>query len=83
MTKEDVKKSVLDIIAAITPDEDLSDLKEDAPLREAAGLDSMDFLDIIMELRKRYNIDVPEQDYKEFITLNSSINYLAPKMESM
>ena len=83
MTKEEVKQSILDIITSIIPDEDLSDLNHDAPLRDEAGLDSMDFLDIVMELRKRFSIDVPEQDYKEFITLNSSTNYLAPRMESM
>jgi acyl carrier protein len=83
MTREEVRQSVLDIIASIIPDEDLSDIDGEAPLREEAGLDSMDFLDIVMELRKRYNIDVPEDDYKEFISLNSSVNYLAPKMETM
>ena len=25
----------------------------------------MDFLDIVMELRKRYGVQVPEEDYKE------------------
>jgi acyl carrier protein len=80
MTKEEVKQSILEIIESIIPDEDLSGLDADAPLRDEAGLDSMDFLDIVMELRKQYNIDVPEADYKEFITLNSSINYLAPRM---
>ena len=81
MTREEVKQSILNIIADIIPDEDLSNINEDAPLREEAGLDSMDFLDIVMELRKRFSIDVPEKDYKEFITLNSSTSYLAPLME--
>ncbi len=80
MTKEEVRQAVLDIIATIAPDEDLSTINRDAPLREQAGLDSMDFLDIVMELRKRYNVDVPEKDYMELVSLNSSTNYLAPKM---
>ncbi len=83
MTKEDVRKSVLDIIASIAPDEDLSGIDGDAPLKEQAGLDSMDFLDIVMELRKRYSIDVPEGEYMELVSLNSSVNYLAPKMENI
>ena len=80
MTKEEVGQAVLDIIASIIPDEDLSGIDAEKPLREQAGLDSMDFLDIVMELRKRYNIDVPEEDYMELVTLSSSVNYLAPKM---
>ncbi len=63
MTKDDCKKVVLDIIADIAPDEDLSNVKPDVRLRDQLQLDSMDFLDIVMELRKRHGIEVPEADY--------------------
>ncbi len=35
------------------------------PFREQLELDSMDFLDIVMELRKRYRMQIPEDDYSE------------------
>lgn len=50
MTKEECKKVVLDIIADIAPDEDLSNVKSEVRLRDQLQLDSMDFLDIVMEL---------------------------------
>ncbi len=59
MTREQVRKAVLDIISDIAPDEDLSTIKDDENLREQFDLDSMDFLDIVMELRKRFNLEVP------------------------
>ena len=40
----------------------------------------MDFLDIVMELRKQYSVEVPEEDYPKLATLNSCIEYLEPKM---
>ena len=40
----------------------------------------MDFLDIVMELRKRYGVQVPEEDYKELATLEGCANYLEPHM---
>jgi acyl carrier protein len=43
-------------------------------------MDSMDFLDIIMELRKRYGIEVPEEDYMKLATLDSAVAYLEPRM---
>jgi len=43
--------------------------------RGKVELDSMDFLDIIMELRKKYGIEVPEADYANLATINSSVNY--------
>jgi acyl carrier protein len=83
MTKEQIKDTILEIIAQIIPDEDLSNLKGDIPIREQVELDSMDFLDIIMELRKRYGIEVPEDDYMQLNTLDGSVAYLEPRMRDL
>ena len=80
MTSEEVGQAVIDIITDIVPDEDCSDLDPAAELREQLDLDSMDFLDIVMELRKKYGVEVPEDDYPRLATLNSCIEYLAPKL---
>jgi acyl carrier protein len=78
MTREEIVLAIKDIIATIAPDEELSSLDPDERLREQIELDSMDFLDIVMELRKRYGIQVPEADYGELATLNGCANYLEP-----
>ena len=80
MNKEDIFNAVKDIIRSIVPDEDLGGLKSDIRLREQIELDSMDFLDIVMELRKRYGVQVPEEDYKELATLDGCGEYLLPMM---
>lgn len=41
----------------------------------------MDFLDIVMELRKLYGVQVPEEEYKELATLDGCVAYLGPKLE--
>jgi acyl carrier protein len=79
MTKDDCKKLVIDIISDIAPDEDLSAIKPDVRLRDQLQLDSMDFLDIVMELRKRHGIEVPETDYSHLASLESCAEYLTPK----
>jgi len=83
MTKDDCKKLVTEIIADIAPDEDLTNLKPDVRLRDQLQLDSMDFLDIVMELRKRHGIEVPEGDYLQLASLESSANYLLPKFQAL
>jgi acyl carrier protein len=80
MTKDQIRAVVLDVIAQIVPDEDLSNLKGDVRIRDQVEMDSMDFLDIIMELRKRYGIEVPEDDYIQLATLDGAVAYLAPHM---
>ena len=83
MTAEEIRQAVLDILADIAPDEDLSQLKEDVPFREQLELDSMDFLDIVMELRKRYRIQIPEEQYTELASLGSTVRYLEPRMKDL
>ena len=74
-----VRKIVLDIIASVAPDADLSDIKDDVRLRDQLDLDSMDFLDIVMELRKRHKIEVPKEDYPQLASLDSCVQYLSPR----
>ena len=83
MTKDEVKQVVLDIIADIAPDEDLSNVKPDVRLRDQMQLDSMDFLDIVMELRKRHGIEVPDADCLQLATLDRCGEYLTPKCNAL
>jgi acyl carrier protein len=83
MTNDDCKKLVLDIVADIAPDEDLSNVKPEVRLRDQLQLDSMDFLDIVMELRKRHGIEVPEADYMKLASLDSAAEYLVPKFAAL
>lgn len=78
MTKEEIKTSLLNIISEIVPDEDVMNLEGNKSIRDQIDLDSMDFLDIIMELRKKYRVEIPEEDYPELATMNSSVTYLEP-----
>jgi acyl carrier protein len=83
MIAQDIRGAILNILADIAPDEDLNGLKDDVPFREQLELDSMDFLDIVMELRKRYRIQIPEDDYVELRSLESTVTYLEPLMKDV
>jgi acyl carrier protein len=83
MTDAEIREEVLGILSDIAPDEDLSGIEAEKPFREQLELDSMDFLDIVMELRKRHKIQVPEVDYKHLASLASTAAYLEPRMRDM
>ena len=80
MAPEEIRTAIIDILSDISPDEDLGDLKDEVSFREQLELDSMDFLDIVMELRKRYRVQVPEEDYSHLDSMASTVSYLTPKM---
>jgi len=83
MTKADIREEVFDILKDIAPDEDLSQLKDDVSFRDQMELDSMDFLDIVMELRKRHRIQIPEDDYVQLRSMESTVAFLEPLMKDI
>ncbi|MEZ6094584.1 MAG: acyl carrier protein [Pirellulaceae bacterium] len=83
MAPEEIRQAIIDILSDIAPDEDLSGLDDSVSFREQMELDSMDFLDIVMELRKRYRVQVPEEDYTQLASMESTVKYLEPKMANV
>ena len=79
MNPQEVRTTVVDIIKDIALDEDTSNLQDDVALRDQLDLDSMDFLDIVMELKKRHKIEVPQEDFPRLASLSSCVEYLTPK----
>ena len=56
------------LLARIAPEVDVGDFSADEDLREAADLDSMDFLNLMTALHEAAGIDVPEHDYPALST---------------
>ena len=83
MGEQRIRKIILEIVAAVAPDADLSNVRDDLRLRDQLALDSMDFLDIVMELRKRFKIEVPKEEYPMLATRESGVKYLLPKFEGV
>jgi acyl carrier protein len=83
MTPAEIREEVLDILSDIAPDEDLSKLDDNVRFREQLELDSMDFLDIVMELRKRHRVQIPEDDYVNLASMATTVAYLEPLMKDI
>lgn len=83
MTSEEISMVIVEIIKDIDEEADFEGLDPDKPLRDQLELDSMDFLDIVMELRKRYKLQIPEDDYPRLATLNSCVAYLQPLLQGV
>jgi acyl carrier protein len=81
MDRQSIRAAMIEIIKGILPDEDFTDFKDNAPIRDQFDIDSMDFLDIVLALKKKYKVDVPEEDYENLTTMNNTLDYLGPKLE--
>lgn len=48
----------------------------DTSLKENLGADSLDIVDITLELEDRIEVEIPDEVYKEFKTVGDIVNYL-------
>jgi acyl carrier protein len=63
-------------IHRIAPEIDFTAIDRDADLQEEFDIDSMDFLNLVMALSNRLNIEMPEADYAQMSSFNAMIGYL-------
>jgi acyl carrier protein len=83
MSPAEIREEIIDILSDIAPDENLDELVDEKNFREQLELDSMDFLDIVMELRKRHRVQIPEEDYGNLASMQTTVTYLEPKMRDI
>lgn len=78
MTRDAIHAALIEILSDIVDDVDWGAFQLTDDLK--GKLESMDFLDVIMELRKKYGVEVPEADYGHFATMQGCIDYLEPRL---
>lgn len=76
MKEEEIKATILKLLQEIAPDVDPEELGMDDNIREVFGIDSFDFLQLIIGIDKEFGITTPEEDYGKITTLRSLIAYV-------
>ncbi|WP_333891598.1 acyl carrier protein [Mycolicibacterium gadium] len=72
----DVRGEILSVLTAIAPEVEADDITDDALLRDQVDLDSMDWLNFLVGVHKRLNVDVAESDYASLRTLSDVVRYV-------
>lgn len=80
MNEADIRAIALATLKSIAPEVETDELRGDRPLRHQVDLDSMDWLNFLLGLHKRLQVDIPEADYARLITLDDVVAYLAGKL---
>lgn len=76
MTATEIDQIVKDALHRIAPEADVNALDPKADLRESLDIDSFDFLNLLVALHGRLNVDIPEADYARVRTLDGLRSYL-------
>ena len=80
MDEHALRDTVLSELAAIAPEVDVAALKPAEALRNQVDLDSYDWLNFLIALHKRLQVEIPEQDYARLVTVNDLVAYLKAKV---
>ncbi len=81
MNQDELRAIAIATLRTIAPEVEPADLRPDRPLRNQVDLDSMDWLNFLLGLHQRLQVEIPEADYARLVTLDDVTKYLADKLE--
>ncbi|MDX5357820.1 MAG: acyl carrier protein [Rhodobacterales bacterium] len=73
----DLRAAFVQDLIAVAPDLDPATIGDNDHLQDDLGLDSMDVLNLVAALHKRFGLPIPEADYPRLSTPASASAYLA------
>jgi acyl carrier protein len=68
------------VLGDIAADVDVAQLDPEDDMRDAADLDSVDFLNFVTALHGETGVEIPESDYAEVRTLAGCERYLGERL---
>lgn len=74
MTQIDIKREVISVLGDMGIAEKA--ITEKANFSKDLGLDSLDFVEMVMEFEMRFNVSIPTMDAEEICTVKQAIDYL-------
>lgn len=75
-----VRAAVIECVLTIAPEADFATVRPDRPLRDQLDIDSFDFLNLLIAIRARLGVEVPEADYAQVATLDTMVAYLMRRL---
>ena len=79
LTDDGARDLLARLLADIAPEVDLGAARPYGQLQDELGLDSMDFLNLMIAIHDATGIDIPERDYPSLSTLRGAVGYLASR----
>ncbi len=76
-TRAEIEHTLREALAALFPRRDLSGLGLDTDLVQELDLDSMAVIDFALEVERRLDLHIPDDDLATLTTLRQAIDYVA------
>ena len=76
MTPSNLRAAFIADLTAVAPDLDPETIGDNDHMQDDLGLDSMDFLNLVSALHRRFGLPIPESDYPRLATPEKAVAYL-------
>ncbi len=76
MTPEEVKSQVTEIVVK-NLGVDAGSVTGPAKFIEDLGADSLDIVELVLDMEKKFDIEIPEEEAENIRTVDDAINYIA------
>jgi len=82
MDEQQLRRTALEILQSIAPEVEPADIVGGSPLRNQVDLDSMDWLNFLIALHEKLQVEIPEADYARLVTIDDVVAYLGAKLSA-
>jgi acyl carrier protein len=80
MTEPELAAVVKASLFSVAPDLEGEAIQPEVPFRDQFEIDSMDFLNFIIDLHNRTGVEISEPDYAELSSLAGAVRYLKSRL---
>lgn len=82
MIKKKIKAQIAESLLRVAPEAEIDTLDPDISFRDQIEIDSVDFLQFVLDLEKKLGISIPDVDYPKLSSLNGCLSYIENKSQS-
>jgi acyl carrier protein len=73
---QELRAALLELLTRVAPDIDPAAVRPDVEYRDQFDFDSMDLFHLAVAIHERFGVDVPENQYRELLSLDRGTAYL-------
>ena len=81
MDQDALTRLIIETLTAVAPDADAGTLDPDVSFRDQFEIDSVDFLNFVLQIEKALGLKIPEMDYPKLSGLNGCLAYLGKVLQ--
>ena len=79
MTRDDIQDALTAELHRIAPEIEIDAIDRTADLRDEFDIDSIDFMNLVAALGRRFELEMPEADYPMMDSFDRLLDYLTKR----